>query len=88
MAPIRQSIVREFLHVGANASTTAEKGRALEDLICYVFETVPGVAVSRRNEKNAFATEEIDVALWNDCDPAGFFFSTEHNPCRVQELVR
>jgi Restriction endonuclease len=57
-----------------SSATTAAQGRALEDLICYVFEQVPGIAVTRRNQTNAFATEEIDVALWNDCHSDGFFF--------------
>jgi hypothetical protein len=43
----------------------------LEDLTCYLFEKIPGVTVSQRNEKNAFASEEIDVAFWNEQHPNG-----------------
>lgn len=74
MPSITQSTVQAYVDVGRNGSTTAEQGRALEDLICYVFSQVPGVSVTRRNEKNAFRTEEIDVALWNDGLSDGFFF--------------
>jgi hypothetical protein len=32
---------------------------------------VPGVSVTARNALNAFQAEEIDVAFWNEGDPAG-----------------
>lgn len=74
MAAISQITVQTHFHVGANGSTTAERGRALEDLICYVFTQVPGISVTKRNEMNVFETEEIDVALWNDAPADGLFF--------------
>jgi hypothetical protein len=52
----------------------AAKGKALEDMVCYLFSQVPGVAITRRNILNAFDTEEIDVALWNDGHVTGFYF--------------
>lgn len=74
MAAITQNTVQGFIDAGANAATTAEQGRALEDLICYVFDLIPGISITKRNEMNAFQTEEIDVALWNDGHPEGLFF--------------
>lgn len=74
MAAIIQETVQEYVAAGANGATTAEQGRALEDLICYIFTQVPGISITRRNEMNAFQTEEIDVALWNDGHPEGLFF--------------
>ncbi|MBU7440913.1 restriction endonuclease [Paraburkholderia fungorum] len=74
MAAIDQPTVQAFFEAGDNGTTTAAKGRALEDLICYLFSQVPGVSITRRNEMNAFETEEIDVALWNDAHNDGFFF--------------
>jgi hypothetical protein len=74
MAAIVRNTVQGFIDAGANATTTAKQGRALEDLICYVFERVPGISIAKRNEMNAFHTEEIDVALWNDGHPEGLFF--------------
>jgi hypothetical protein len=56
------------------AGTTAVRGKALEDMICYLFGLVPGVAITHRNEMNPFNTEEIDVALWNEQDGGGFHF--------------
>ena len=66
MPAIDQIKVEGFIDVGHNAATTAEQGRALEDLICYVFGLVPGIAITHRNAMNVFNTEEIDVALFNE----------------------
>jgi hypothetical protein len=74
MALIAAGTIQGFLDVGLNGHTTAERGRALEELICYVLGQVPGVAITHRNELNAFDTEEIDVAIWNDGAPDGLFF--------------
>jgi hypothetical protein len=71
MPAIEAERVREFLARGDGASTMTEKGRALEDLIAYVFALVPGVSVTARNEMNAFEAEEIDVAFWNEGLPGG-----------------
>jgi hypothetical protein len=60
-----------LLAAGDGASTAAARGRALEDLIVYLFELLPGISVTARNELNAFGAEEIDVAFWNEGDPAG-----------------
>jgi hypothetical protein len=74
MPAINTSTLKGYINVGQSAGTTAEKGRALEDLICYLFGLVPGVTITHRNEMNAFDSEEIDVALWNEQDPSGFHF--------------
>ena len=66
--------IREHFQLGDNATTTTEKGRALEELIRYVFESVPGIPVTRRDEQNVFLTEEIDIAFWNDKSADGFSF--------------
>lgn len=66
MAAIDQGQVQGFVTVGLSAATTAEQGRALEDLICYLFHLVPGITITHRNAKNVFANEEIDVALFNE----------------------
>jgi hypothetical protein len=56
------------------AATTAEKGRALEEIVCHLVGTVDGVEISYRNVLNAFETEEIDVAFWNNQWPGGLHF--------------
>jgi hypothetical protein len=74
MTLIDRQHVGALLAAGDTATTTADRGRALEDVIVYVFGAVPGVVVSMRNALNAFRSEEIDVAFWNDGDPAGLRF--------------
>lgn len=66
MPAIDQQQVQAYVDAGINAATTAAQGKALENLICYVFDLVPGIVITHRNEKNVFATEEIDVALFNE----------------------
>jgi hypothetical protein len=74
MARISQRRVRQFLAAGRAATTTRGQGTALEDLICYVFESIPGISVTTRNAMNVFHSEEIDVAFWNDPHPQGLRF--------------
>ena len=74
MPAILRATVETYIEAGTNGATKADQGRALEDLICYVFPQVPGISITRRNEMNAFQTEEIDVALWNDGHAEGLFF--------------
>lgn len=74
MARISQARIQRFLQLGENGQTTTERGRALEELICYLFEKIPGISVTKRNEMNVFGTEEIDVAFWNEKDFHGLFF--------------
>jgi hypothetical protein len=76
MAAVDHQTVQAFVAAGMAAGTTTDQGRALENLICYLFGLVPGIAITRRNQMNVFNTEEIDVALWNDVDPAATSFSS------------
>lgn len=57
-----------------NSETTADRGRALEDFVCDLFAQVPGIEVVERNALNAFETEELDVALWNNGHNDGLRF--------------
>jgi hypothetical protein len=66
MPAYSQHIIQQYLQAADNARTCAEKGRAFEDLACYVFGMIPGLEVSHRNQMNTFSTEEIDVAFYND----------------------
>ncbi|MFC4478585.1 restriction endonuclease [Flavobacterium chungangensis] len=54
--------------------TNQIKGKAFEDLACYLFETIPGVSIAMRNQMNAYHNEEIDVAIWNDNHKNGLNF--------------
>lgn len=66
-----KAVIRAHLAAADRATTNDARGKALEDLACYLFALVPGVSITERNPLNAFGTEEIDVALWNEQDPAG-----------------
>lgn len=74
MARISQQRVKQFWDEGDNAQTTTEKGQALENLICYLFEKIPGINVTMRNTLNQFKSEEIDVAFWNRPHQNGLYF--------------
>src|SRR5712691_3088596 len=60
-----QAEIQKRLQLCDRATTKYHKGKALEDLICFLFEAVPGI-LTRRNKKNIFETEEVDVFLWNE----------------------
>ena len=66
-----KSVIQGHLVAADGAGSNDAKGKALEDLACYLFGQIPGVSITERNALNAFSTEEIDVALWNEQDPAG-----------------
>jgi hypothetical protein len=68
---IDRTYVAKLLADGDGALTMTARGRALEDLIVYLFELVPGIILTQRNALNAFKAEEIDVAFWNEGDSAG-----------------
>jgi hypothetical protein len=74
MGAIDQVQIERFLREGREAQTTKQKGDALETLICDLFQTIPGITVTRRNERNAFDTEEIDVAFFNEQASGGLPF--------------
>jgi len=71
---ISTSRVRRLLGTSDHGATTTERGRAFEDLICYLFELIPGITVTSRNRTNVFRSEEIDVAFWNEKSARGFSF--------------
>lgn len=74
MAHIPQSQLRAGLARISTPASVNEKGRALEDFICFLFPHIPGVEITQRNALNAFQTEEVDVALWNARHPQGLYF--------------
>lgn len=74
MARISQKRIQDCFTAADNAETTADKGRFLEDMICYIFERIPGIDVTRRNTLNQFHSEEIDIAFWNKPTPTGLYF--------------
>jgi hypothetical protein len=74
MTAIDVPAIRDLWVQADNAATADAKGKALEDLVCVLFERVPGISVTQRNAMNAFLAEEVDVAFWNDQNPGGLQF--------------
>lgn len=66
--------ISAFLQTARTGATTAQRGQALEDLLCYAFGSVPGIAITHRDLLNQFQSEEIDIALWNDKKVGAFDF--------------
>jgi hypothetical protein len=71
MAAYNLAVIQGFLGIVDSPPTNAAKGKAFEDLACYLLSGIPGIKITARNEMNTFATEEIDVACKNENDPAG-----------------
>ncbi|MGV9972857.1 restriction endonuclease [Nocardia beijingensis] len=65
MADLNSAVVAQYLGQAANpANSTHARGRAYEDALAYIFESVPGCQV-QRNSLNRFHSEEIDIAVMN-----------------------
>src|SRR5437870_1407974 len=71
MAAYDLAVIQAHLAIVDNPPSNQAKGKAFEDLACYLLESIPGIRITARNEMNTFATEEIDVACKNENDPAG-----------------
>jgi Restriction endonuclease len=65
MAASFRSALKKLLKATDGATSDA-KGRAFEELACFLFEAVPGVSVIHRRALNALGSEEIDIALRNN----------------------
>jgi Restriction endonuclease len=58
--------VRSILRKVDAARTADAKGDALEELVTYLFEAIPGVECADRNILNVPRSHELDLAFWND----------------------
>ncbi|MBQ1052155.1 NERD domain-containing protein [Micromonospora sp. C51] len=56
--------IKSLLEAAAEAPHSQGKGKAYEDLVTYLFESVPGCIVDR-DITNVFGTEQIDLAVGN-----------------------
>lgn len=72
MVPLSAGDIASAIAKCTDASLSNEvRGRSFEDLVQRLFQDIPGITVTSRNNKDAFATQEIDLAVWNDGDPTG-----------------
>jgi hypothetical protein len=83
MPTLSQRRIRQLLNTGTHViagkalqrgQLAVIKGRALEDLVVYLFSKVPGLILTARNSTNAFDSEELDVAFWNERKRNGLHF--------------
>ncbi len=74
MPALNVARLEALFHACDNAATSHDKGRAFEDLIADLFSQVPGMEIVQRDVLNAFHTEEVDIALWNEREPDGLYF--------------
>ena len=61
-----RKVIAGFLRECDDANTNASRGKALEDLTCYIFEKVPGVKKSTRNVIDYRRATEIDIVFLHD----------------------
>jgi hypothetical protein len=71
MSSYSRRLIKHYLQRADKAKTAQGKGKAHEDLALYLFEKIPGLSHPKRNKKNEYHTEEIDLAFWNDLHYAG-----------------
>lgn len=74
MPRIPGNLVKTLFEEMNHSSNPTEQGNALENFMCDFFSFVPGIVIAERNVRNAFRTEEVDIALWNDQEGNGFRF--------------
>ncbi|MCP2323420.1 hypothetical protein HDA40_001927 [Hamadaea flava] len=67
---MKPQVVAEHLKAAEKAPHSQAKGRAYEDLVCYLFGQVPGCLVER-DLTSVFDTEQIDIAVGNLRVPEG-----------------
>ena len=71
MVSYSRETINEFIENGKISSNTHEKGQILQDLVCYLFEKIPGIKVYETNIMNYYSTEELDIVLWNEQEMDG-----------------
>lgn len=66
-----KATIQGFLQSVDSATTGDARGKAFEELACYLFRNIPGVTITATRKTNTFATEELDIACSNEQDPTG-----------------
>ncbi|MGH9715826.1 MAG: restriction endonuclease [Candidatus Acidiferrales bacterium] len=66
--------IRATIHAARNAADNVERGRALEDLICLAFLSVPGILPPIRNIVDFANAGEMDVFFPNKRPNNGLWF--------------
>ena len=74
MTRISKTVIQRFVDDSRTARNSTERGRILVNLAVYIFEKIPGLSAPDKEQFNITRTQEIDIALWNDCKPEGLSF--------------
>lgn len=74
MALLQVRTINRYFKAGDNAVTSEQRGNALENLVRYLFERIPGVRLSEQAVIVANGSEELDLVFWNDRLPKGLPF--------------
>jgi len=74
MARYSQNRIQTMLSQSDNAPTADAKGEIFENLVCYLFEKIPGVDEYARNVFNHSRAQEVDIAFWNKRQQNGLYF--------------
>ena len=64
--PFPHTKIAKRLKEGDAATTAKGKGEALEDVVEWIFCTLPGIRVLKRNIVDNAVTTEVDLLLYND----------------------
>jgi hypothetical protein len=74
VAALSQQKISDLFAEGDAATTPYAKGKKLEELVTYIFGKVPRVKFYKANVVNNAASEEVDVAFFNNRIKTGFPF--------------
>ncbi len=74
MVKISTAKIKKELNRSLNVRNTTEKGKILEDLICYIFEKVPRVSENKRNVFSRSRSQELDIIFKNKGGQNGMYF--------------
>ena len=66
MSRLSMAKIKRAFREGDAATTTTARGRALENLLVYLFCKISGVRLIQRNALTADMSGEIDLVFWND----------------------
>lgn len=74
MANYSRAKILKLLNTCANGGTANVRGKALEELVEYIFAKVAGVELSDKNALDYNHSEELDLAFWNHQQQNGWSF--------------
>jgi hypothetical protein len=74
MPRFRRAEIQNCIYRARRAADARVRGRALEELVCYIFASIPGIFPPIRNVVDFADGGEIDIFLANKAVDAGLWF--------------